>query len=288
MNFTTTDSRAAGPRLSSERLPAFGRRVWRGSRFAANLLRASLGSWSTGRTQSLADRARWLQTTSRAVLRTLGVQVHANGPAPVASVIVANHISYLDILVIAATTPVIFVAKREVSRWPVFGLLARLAGTRFIDREKRADVVRVGAELEAVLKAGVSVVLFLEGTSTDGRSVKPFKTSLLEPVVQAGWTTVSTALLYAVPPGHSAEQEVCWWGDMTLMPHLWNLLGVPQIDAHLSWDAGERAASDRKTFGERLHYRVAALHAALESASSRRSPHEEQNAFHERLATTRI
>src|SRR5205823_2110243 len=102
-------------------------------------------------------RARWLQRTCRAGLRVHGVRLSTTGsPAP-GALVVSNHLSYLDILLFAALTPVIFVAKREVKHWPVFGWLARLAGTRFIDREKRSDVVRIAEDFAPILNAGVSV-----------------------------------------------------------------------------------------------------------------------------------
>ena len=213
--------------------------------------------------RDLKTRAQWLQQTCRSLLRVIDVRASSFGHLPDPALIVANHVSYLDILVIAAKTPVVFVAKREVRSWPVFGWFARLAGTRFIDREKRRDVSRVAEELAPVLAAGVSVVLFPEGTSSDGTCVKAFKTSLFEPAVRQGWPVVPAALSYSVPPGHSVEQEVCWWGEMKLTPHLLNLLGLPNVDAYVAWESAQPAQGDRKTFGAHLHERVARLHAGL-------------------------
>jgi 1-acyl-sn-glycerol-3-phosphate acyltransferase len=222
--------------------------------------------------RNLATRARWLQSGCRRALRVLRVSLTATGPAPKKSVLVANHLGYLDVLALAASTPVVFVAKREVRDWPVFGWFARMAGTRFIDRENRADVIRVANELAAPLAEGVSVVLFLEGTSTDGRKVLPFKSSLLQPVVSRCWPVAPAAMAFRVPDGHSASDEVCWWGGMTLVPHFMNLLRLPWIEARLAWGAAIVAAGDRKRLAADLRERVIELQAALQRVHETSEP----------------
>jgi len=215
--------------------------------------------------RDLAARARWLHVACRRALRVLGVRCFAVGTASVGpgTIIVANHVGYLDILVLAATRPAVFVAKREVASWPLFGWFARGAGTRFVDRERRGDVARVAAEFAPAIAAGVSVVLFLEGTSTDGRTVKPFKSSLLAPAVAAHWVVVPAALSYGLPAGHDVAEEVCWWGDRTLLPHLLHLFTLPRIAAYVAWGAAEPAGGDRKALAARLHAHVSRLHTAL-------------------------
>ncbi len=216
----------------------------------------------------LSARARWLQQTCRRALRALGVKIHPVGGVPAGAIIVANHVSYLDILVLGAMWPVVFVAKSEVRGWPIFGWFARCAGTRFIDRERRSDVARVAAEFAPAVAAGVSVVMFLEGTSTDGHAVKPFKSSLLAPAVAERWPVVPAAISYGLPAGHEVATEVCWWGDMTLAPHLLHLFTLPRIDAFVAWGAAEPAAEDRKLLAATLHTRVTRLHVALAAAAS--------------------
>lgn len=224
----------------------------------------------------LAARARWLQHTCRRALRVLRIEplrrddacaVPLWGVRRAASsedcpytpearaltgvVVAANHLGYLDVLVLAAAAPAVFVAKSEVARWPVFGWFARAAGTRFVDRGKRSDVARVGAEFAEAIAAGTNVILFLEGTSTNGNDVLPFKASLLEPATRNGWATVPAAIDYRVSEGRSAADEVCWWGEMTLMPHLWNLASIPRIEARVSWGDGRRG-TDRKRLAAEL------------------------------------
>jgi lyso-ornithine lipid O-acyltransferase len=207
------------------------------------------------------SKARWLQCACRRALRVLAVKVESHGEPARGAVIVANHMSYLDILVIAALTPVVFVSKKEVRSWPLFGWFAEKAGTRFIDRNRRGDVARIGAEMGPVMAAGLTIVLFLEGTTTDGREVLRFKASLLEPALNNGWAMVPTGLVYAVPSGRSVENEVCWWGDMTLAPHLWNFTTLPWVRARVVW-GGPVAVSDgvdRKELAEQLRKRVVEL-----------------------------
>lgn len=213
--------------------------------------------------RGVAARARWLSRTCRAVLRAIGVRASAVGRQPAAGVVVCNHLGYLDILVLASQTPVVFVAKREVRDWPIFGWFARMAGTQFVDRARRGDVVRVAAQLSPVLAAGVSVVLFLEGTSSDGREVHPFKPSLLDPVVRGGMPVMPAAISYVAPPGHSAATEICWWGDMTLTRHLLNLLSLHPVQAYLGWGEPIAGENDRKKLAALAHGRVIALHRAL-------------------------
>jgi len=209
--------------------------------------------------QDAGSKARWLQRVCRRVLKTLAVSVESHGEPAHGAVIVSNHLSYMDILVLAATTPVVFVSKKEVRGWPVFGWFAEKAGTRFIDRNKRGDVARIAEELGPVMLADLTVVLFLEGTTTDGSRVLPFKASLLEPAVLQGWKVVPTALGYSVPGGRSVESEICWWGDMTLLPHLLNFTTLPWVCATVRWGLPVLASKDRKRLAEELHRQVVTL-----------------------------
>ncbi|WP_232767190.1 lysophospholipid acyltransferase family protein [Geminisphaera colitermitum] len=222
-----------------------------------------------------AERARWMQAVCRDLLRVMGVRVTPGssglkpGASAEAGLMVCNHLGYLDILVLAADRPVIFVAKSEVRGWPVLGWLAGMAGTLFVDRARRGDVARVAEEMTEALAGGVSVAVFLEGTSSDGSRVLSFKTSLLEPAIRRRWLVLPMSLDYTVPAGRSAAGEVCWWGDMRLAPHLLNLVTIPWIRARVARGEAVAAAGDmdRKTLARLLHERVEALRAAGGNAS---------------------
>ncbi len=205
-------------------------------------------------------RALWLQQACRRVLRVLSVDVKTRGPIPLKGLLVCNHLSYLDILVISSTTPAVFVSKSEVKRWPVFGWFARMSGTLFVDRSRRADVSRLNLELARALEEGALVVLFPEGTSSDGREVLPFKSSLLEPITRFDHPLTLGCLGYGLgaADGHPGE-EVCYWGDMTLVPHLVNLLSKRCVDATVAFTPFEQPESCRKALARQLHLEVSRL-----------------------------
>jgi len=211
-----------------------------------------------------AARARWLQCVCRRALRVFSLRLRVAGPVPLSGVLVCNHLSYLDILVLGATTPCVFVSKCEVKLWPVFGWFASLAGTLFLRRDKRSDVARMIREMRRALETGALVVLFPEGTTSDGRKVLPFKSSLLEPAVrqQQGHGVSAAFIEYALNDGSVAD-EVCYWRDMSLAPHLLNLLGKRGLEARLRFTELRQASPDRKQLARQLHSEVVRLKEAF-------------------------
>jgi 1-acyl-sn-glycerol-3-phosphate acyltransferase len=209
---------------------------------------------------ALAMRARWLQRICQRALRVLHVELRVSGPVPSSGLLVCNHLSYLDILVLAATTPCVFVSKCEVRHWPVFGWFASLAGTLFLRRDKRSNVVRAINEMRRVLDTGSLVVLFPEGTTSDGRGVLPFKSSLLEPATQQPRGLSAGFIEYALNDGDVAE-EACYWKDMTLLPHLLNLLGKRGIEARLVFTEVRPSGLCRKHLARQLRAEVVRLKA---------------------------
>lgn len=234
-----------------------GRGLWLGAEFFWAAL-----TWWGRRMQgplSVSDRATWLQHHARRALRILQVRLHRDGPVPGPGFLVANHLSYLDILVLAAVAPCVFVAKREVRGWPLFGWFARTAGTVFVDRERRTDAGRTVAAMRALAGQGVTVVLFPEGTSSDGREVLPFKSALLQPLTGEPGCAVAH-LRYALSDGDAAA-EVCYWRDMTLFPHLVNLLAKAGVVAEVRSGRVPTAGYQRKDLAHVLHRAVAELGA---------------------------
>lgn len=205
-----------------------------------------------------AARSRWLQWCSRRTLHVFSLQADFVGPPPQAGLLVSNHLSYLDILVLVSLTPAVFVSKSEVKNWPVFGWFARLAGTLFVDRTKRSDVTRMNALIENSLTAGNVVVLFPEGTSWNGREILPFKSSLLEPVVGTRQPISVGFLKYSLADGDPAN-DVCYWADMTFFPHLVKLMTKREIQAQVRFAAVPQPATDRKQLATQLHAAVVQL-----------------------------
>ena len=203
-------------------------------------------------------RARWLQHSCVRVLQVFNVKVESRGMVPTTGLLVCNHLSYLDILVLGSLTPSAFVAKLEVKHWPVFGWFARMAGTVFVDRQKRVEVGRVTQEMQSVLGSGVLLTLFPEGTSSDGQTVLAFKSSLLEPAARQAHCLCAGLLRYELEDGDAGE-EVCYWKDMTLLPHLINLLSKAKVSASVSFRELRQGNTNRKELARALHSEVLQL-----------------------------
>jgi 1-acyl-sn-glycerol-3-phosphate acyltransferase len=208
--------------------------------------------------QSRAARARWLQGVCQRQLRLQNVRIAVHGRLPQSGLIVANHLSYMDIIALCATLPCVFVSKKEIADWPLFGIFARLSGTLFLDRQRRRAIGGIAAQMREVLAAGLPLVFFPEATSTHGDVLLPFKTSLFEPVAELGWPVTAAALSYEMSDG-SVRDEVHWWGTMTLTPHLLNLLGKRSLEVTIRFGEPRKRTGDRKTIAREMHAEVSAL-----------------------------
>jgi len=205
-----------------------------------------------------AARALWLQRHSRRVLKIFKLEARADGPVPARGLLISNHLGYLDIFVLASLAPVVFVAKSEIKSWPVVGWLTQMGGTLFVDRKRRVHVGRVNDEIQAALNRGALVVLFPEGGSSNGQTVLPFKSSLLEPAVQSTHPLTVSAIQYAIEDGDVVE-EVCYWGNHTFFPHLLNLLGKRAVRATVRFAPFQRTGVDRKQLALQLREEILKL-----------------------------
>ena len=217
---------------------------------------------------TLEDRAIWLQQACVGVLKSLGITWRVEGQPPHSGLVVSNHLSYLDIPIISATMPCFFVAKMEVDGWPIFGTAARSGGTIFLDRSSMASATSVADQITERLKLPVPVLLFPEGTSTDGTEVQRFHSRLINPATSTGAPITAAAIHYVIADG-TEERELCWYGDESFTTHLWKVLGVAGFSAHLHF--GEpRIYADRRVAANRTHDEIAAWReanaAAVESA----------------------
>ena len=168
------------------------------------------------------------QIYHRLICRILRVELQIEGIAPSAGLIVANHVSWLDIPVLSAAARVSFVAKKDVEGWPLFGTLARLQNTVFVDRQRRHSTGQSRNEMLHRLQAGETLVLFPEGTSNNGRHLQPFKSTFFAVVDGTGMPIVPVTLVYqsqhGLPLTLRQWPQVAWYGDMGLLPHLWAAL----------------------------------------------------------------
>src|ERR1043166_2583831 len=210
------------------------------------------------RSRRLHARAAWLHRWCRFACRVLGIRVTTGGSMPTSGLLVSNHMSYLDIVVLSSIRPCIFVAKRDVASWPLFGWLAHAAGTIFVDREQRFSSGKAVNAIRDAIAGGSAVVLFPEGTSSDGSTVLPFKSALLESVVQLCCPVASASVDYALNDGSVAD-EVCYWRDMTLVPHLLNLLFKREIRTNYSFSPPKVRGGNRKEISRELRNEIESM-----------------------------
>ena len=210
----------------------------------------------------LAVRARWLQRNARSVLQVFASTVKAVGPLPNTGLLVSNHLGYLDILLLGSLMPSVFVSKYEVRHWPVLGWFSRMGGTIFVRRERRSDVARIAQEIQRVMRAGHLVVLFPEGTSSNGTQVLPFRSALLEPATGKDHELFASHITYTILEG-SVENDVCYWGDRSFFPHAVQLLTRPRVGASVQFSRVQVGEAGRKELARRLHEEVVRLKTAV-------------------------
>lgn len=197
----------------------------------------------------------------RAFLALFGVRVRVRGapPGPHPTLVLANHVSWLDIAVVGGLAPVSFVAKSEIAGWPVFGLFATLQRSVFIDRARRGHTAEVNAAVARRLARSDVIVLFAEGTTGDGNRVLPFRSSLVG-AARAALTAPNLDRIHLKPLGlnyvrrnglpvtRRERPAIAWYGGMELAPHLAAFVRDGPLDVEVSW--GEpipfEAATDRK------------------------------------------
>jgi lyso-ornithine lipid O-acyltransferase len=218
---------------------------------------------------TLERRALWLQQASRSVLKCLKIDTQVEGEPPACGLVVSNHLSYLDIIIISAVMPCFFVAKMEIRRWRYFGWAARSSGTIFLDRKSMRSARRVAGEIGQRLNLPVPVLLFPEGTSTDGSQVLRFHSRLIDPATAAGAPITTVAIRYVI--GGMEERELCWYGDTEFLPHVWKVLGVERFSAHVRF--GEpKIYADRRVAAELTRAEIAAWRGAgVSNASGNRN-----------------
>jgi 1-acyl-sn-glycerol-3-phosphate acyltransferase len=172
---------------------------------------------------AMPARERFMQRWSQALIYIVGIRLRIVGDLPqTAALVVANHVSWADPFVLIACAPVHFVAKAEIRRWPVFGWLAAQAGTIFIQRERARDLHKVTNHFTLALQNGLSVGMFPESTTTDGKQLLPFKPALFQVAIDANAPCQPVALQYQ----HDAA---AWIDHMGFISSIWHIMAVPSI-----------------------------------------------------------
>jgi len=209
----------------------------------------------------------------RVLCSLLRIHVRVIG-APVRScavLFVSNHVSWADILVIGSVVPIAFVAKREIASWPLVGITAKMQRTVFVDRTRRNQTGDTVAEIIKRIRSGISVVLFAEGTSSDGNHVLPFRSALLAAVEEKGSNAADGILMqpmsicytgqHGVPMGRQHRPLVAWYGDLDFIPHIKAFIEQGAVDVLVAY--GEPVlgdhSTDRKAVTKRLEGTVRRL-----------------------------
>ncbi|MFO1219031.1 MAG: lysophospholipid acyltransferase family protein [Burkholderiaceae bacterium] len=240
------------------------RAVWRALRVLLHLLHGmavvALVFPRLDAARRQARIARW----SAGLLAALGVRLRADGVfRPGATLLVINHVSWLDIATVHAVCPrARFVSKADVRHWPLLGWLIGAVGTLFIERERKRDALRVVHQMAAALEAGDTVAVFPEGTTGDGHALLPFHANLLQAAIATGTPVQPVALRYA-EPGHPVSPCVAWVGTTTLAQSVWRIAGARGLEVQVqALDARASRHADRRALSGVLRDDIAAALAA--------------------------
>lgn len=210
--------------------------------------------------------------------RLFGFSVQVEGkPRPRGpTLFVCNHVSYMDIVVLGSLIPGSFVARADLADWPLFGLLAKLQRTLFIDRV-RHRAAQHRDEMAARIAGGDDLIMFPEGTSDDGNGVLPFKSALFAVAerdagggaVRVQPVSIAYIRLDGMPIGRELRPCYAWYGDMTLLPHLWQMLGLGRVSVVVEFHPPVSSVGfeSRKTLAAHCHHVIT---AGVEAANSGR------------------
>ena len=214
-----------------------------------------------------ASRMRYVGYFSSRLLAALGLVLQSSGSMGVGStLLVANHVSWLDILAINAARPVRFVSKADVRHWPLVGWIVACAGTLFIERERRSDAMRVVHQVAEALQAGSQIAIFPEGTTSDGRGLLPFHASLLQSAVATGVDVQPIVMRYS--DAHSSVSESAnYVGETTLAQSMWLIANASNLTVHVRFlPAAIGPHPDRRILADGLR---AGIEKELVAAQSR-------------------
>jgi 1-acyl-sn-glycerol-3-phosphate acyltransferase len=206
---------------------------------------------------TMERRALWSQQTARLILACVGIRSRVEGTPPTHGLVVSNHLGIIDVVILSADMPCFFVAKIEVGGLPYFGWAARACGTIFLDRSSLESAMSVADQMVERFKLQIPVLLFPEGTSTDGVQLLPFHPRLIDPATSTG-TQITTATIRYDLEGGRPEKELCWYGDEPFGTHLLKILGVAGFTAMVRFGQPHIYA-DRRVAADATQAEIAAV-----------------------------
>jgi lyso-ornithine lipid O-acyltransferase len=217
------------------------------------------------------QRAEWLHRFCARALRDLGIEVRVVGAYPERGAVISNHLSYVDIVVFAALHPCVFVSKAEIRSWPVVGWMTTMSGTVYVERGHGGSAMRARKGMQEVVDAGLPVVFFPEGTTSNGNQLLKFHSGLLAQLIDGGAPVTAAYVRYEFAEengeGVSVGDDVCYWGDRNMLAHIFKFLGLRGVRAEVRFAEWPIAFSS-----DGLHRKMAAVeaHAAVAAVGGTR------------------
>ena len=247
------------------------RKLYRGAKVIAHFSYASIELAIT-RPHTRADRAAWLSTFCRRVLRSMDVTYDIIGDIPMSGAVISNHLTYIDILLHSAMRPCVFVSKAELRKTPLLGWMSMMSGTVYVARGQGGSAAKAAEGMAKGFRDGLPVVFFPEGTTGVGdEPAMPFRSGLIAQTIEAGATMRASFIHYTLSPqdiaaGMTLRNEV-HWGPQSLVEHIWGFLGLHSLHATVRFAErpitfSEPAIRDRKIAAEEARTAVAALSAS--------------------------
>ena len=251
------------------------RSSWRSLYFIA-LLVAAVVDGIVRRPAVGAAGAVWIHGWCRRIVMALGIECQYDGQLPKGGAVVCNHLSYVDVLLMSSITPFVMVAKSEVRGWPLLGWLTARAGTVYVERGGGPETYpRVNREMAEAYRSGLPALFFPEGTTTDGDyedgAVMPFRRGLFHSVLNEGVPLRVSALRYSLNEGNNGAtvgNNICWWGDMLLGPHLFRFLGLRGVRAQVRFGDEVLDRTDRFVLSESARAAVVEMYGQLGACES--------------------
>jgi 1-acyl-sn-glycerol-3-phosphate acyltransferase len=193
-------------------------------------------------------------------MRGLDIEICVEGIFPEYGAVISNHLSYVDIVVFAALHPCVFVSKAEVRSWPVVGWMTTMSGTVYVERGHGGSAMKARKGMQAAVDAGLPVVFFPEGTTSNGHQLLKFHSGLLSQVIEGGAPVTAAYIRYGFAEKNgrdvSIADDVCYWGDRKMLAHIFKFLGLRGVRANVRFAAEPIAFSNNG-----LHRKMAAVEA---------------------------
>ncbi len=214
------------------------------------------------------ERADWLHRFCARAMRGMGIEINVTGSFPKRGVVISNHLSYLDIVVYAAIHPCVFVSKAEVKSWPVVGWMTTMSGTVYVARGHGGSAMKAREGMQAAVDAGLPVVFFPEGTTSNGSGLLKFHSGLLAQAIDGGAPVTAACIRYGFVedngPDVSVADDVCYWGERNMLEHIFTFLGLRGVRAEVRF-----AEQPMEFSNNSLHRKEAAVEARAAVAKLR-------------------